>query len=100
MVLHQATHTHTHEHKEAYEQEARLLLRAMGARAAPYILTDFPRSVSQLTQLEASIGAVACFLQLPASDDRLAESMLKKLRPSGRVHLLGAADAAARPQLL
>ena len=65
----------------------RLLLRAMGSSPAPFLLLDFPKSWGQHAQLESSIGSVACFLELPGSADRLAESLLKRVRPSGRVHV-------------
>ena len=78
----------------------KLLLRAMGSSRAPYVLSDFPRMAAQLKQLEASVGAVACFVQLPGALDRPVEAMVSRLRGSGRVHQLGAADATEAAAVL
>ena len=66
-----------------------LLQRAFAAYPAPFLLPDFPRSASQLAQLEASVGPLALFLELPeASDNKTGQAMLRRVRESGRVHLL------------
>ena len=78
----------------------KLLLRAMGSSRAPYVLSDFPRMAAQLKQLEASVGAVACFVQLPGALDRPVEAMVSRLRESGRVHQLEAADATEAATVL
>ena len=72
----------------------------MGSSAPPYILPDFPRSEAQLQQLEASVGAVACFVELRGAEDGMAEAMLKQLRPSGRVHQVDSTDAAGAVEVL
>ena len=78
----------------------KLLLRAMGSSPAPYLLSDFPRMAAQLKQLEASVGSVACFVQLPGTLDRPVEAMVSRLRESGRVHQLEAADATKAAAVL
>ena len=67
----------------------------MGTMAAPFILLDFPRRPEHLTRLEALIGEVAAFLQLPSATSR-DEAVLKRLKSNRLQGLvcLPEADAA------